>query len=296
MKQIQQGKELRVLKVARLYCVFTIILIFFIVAPPAMAKENHILAKKQTTIPEQQSVESVIVVGNDVVIKGSVTIAVIVVNGNLKINNKAHIKGPVVVIGGDVEQQKGARVTEQVLSLNLNNETKNSLFLGWSLFLGSWLLKVAGSILLITITVLSGVIFKKRIKSATGYLKVQPGKLVLTGAVAFLGICAFITLLSITIIGIPIVVILLLGVLISFFMGMATISKFLVDRMASMSEKPEWLLLLTAAFVLVSFMNFPLLGGLVSLMIIWLSLGFSVKRTYDFISNLKNRKQLNNNK
>ncbi|MFC7392045.1 hypothetical protein [Scopulibacillus cellulosilyticus] len=253
---------------------------------PAFAAEKGIIKSKETVVPEHQKVEHVIVFGNDAHISGSVKNAVIVINGNLDIKRTANIHGFVLVVGGQIKQQAGAHVTEDIMSLNLNNKMQNSLILGIVLLLGNWLLRLAGSIVLVLITILAGILLRKRLNPAD-IINKQVGRFMATGAIASLAIIAVTLLLLITIIGIPIGAILLLYTIISLIIGMAVLSKAVAERINGINDKPDWLLFLTGAILIVSVFNFPLIGFVIFLIVTWLSLGFSMKWIFDKITTRK---------
>ncbi|PKR86213.1 polymer-forming cytoskeletal protein [Heyndrickxia camelliae] len=243
---------------------------------PVLADEKNIINQKETIIPKNEKVENVIVLGNDATINGEVKVAVVVINGNLQINKTANIKGPVLVIGGQINQEIGAKVTEPIISLNLNNETKNSFILGGLLFLASWITRLAISILLLLITVIAGIATKHKWTSLPEGFQMKPGKIIITGFISSLALFALSVLLTILIIGIPIVILIIIGVLISLIAGLIFISGNLGNQFRIMEGRPKWLVLLAGTSLIVAAINFPLFGGIFLLMISWFSLGLSV--------------------
>ncbi|WP_028403053.1 hypothetical protein [Ectobacillus panaciterrae] len=260
---------------------------------PVLAAGNSIVHYKETVIPENQKVESVLVLGNDAVIDGTVQTAVIVINGNLQIHRTADIKGPVLVIGGRVEQEKGAKIGEHILSFYLNDPTQNSLILGGALFLGMWFIRLIGSILLIIMTVLTGMVVRNKLDYVKEHMNQQFGRLLVTGAITSFALLALCVLLFISIIGIPVVILFVLGVLCSFLIGMSLLSKEIGKQLKVMDGRAEWLVLTVGAFTLTAFMNIPLIGMLVILLIIWLSLGFTAKWLLEKWMSRKKAKTLN---
>lgn len=263
-----------------------IVILAALLIHPAFAEDKGIVKSKTTIVPQHQKVEHVIVFGNDAEISGSVRTAVIVINGNLDIKRTANVRGFILVAGGQIKQEPGAHVTEDILSLNLNNQMQNSLILGAVLLFGSWLLRLAGSVVLVLITVIAGTLLRKRLNPAE-IINKQAGRLMATGAIASLAILAVMLLLMMTIVGIPIAVLLLFFIIISLVLGMAVLSKWITERIQGMSDKPDWVLFLTGAVLIVSTFNFPLIGFVIFLIVIWLSLGFSMKWIFDKITTRK---------
>ncbi|MFD3447471.1 hypothetical protein ACFDTO_23045 [Microbacteriaceae bacterium 4G12] len=243
----------------------------------AFAAEKGIVDYKETVIPENQSVESVLILGHDVDVRGTIQTAVIVINGNLHIHSTANIKGPVLVIGGTVAQDNGAQIGEHVLSFHFNDSTQNSFLFGGVLFLGVWFLRLTGSLLLIMLTVLTGLVIQKkwdRVKIGT---KQQSSRLLVIGAITSFALVALTVPLLLSIIGIPIVILLSLCVLCFFLVAMSLLSKEIGVQIKSMEGKAYWRVLTIGAMLLVAFMNIPLIGGMVILLVIWLSLGLMIK-------------------
>jgi hypothetical protein len=272
-------------------CIISFLVILFFIGMfhnPVLAAEN-IVHYKKTVVPENQKVESVLVIGDNASIDGTVRTAVIVINGDLQIHQTANIKGPVLVLGGKVEQEKGAKIGEHIVSFYLNDPTQNSFIFGGALFFGVWFIQLIGSMLLVVLTVLTGMVVRNKLNHVNKQIHQQLGRLFVTGAITSFALLAICILLFISVIGIPVVILLIIGTLCSFLIGMSLLSKEIGEQMKGMDGKPAWLVLTTGSVILVSLMNIPLIGGLVILLIIWLSLGFSVKRWLDrWISRKKN--------
>lgn len=256
------------------------VIISALLLTPVLADEKNIVNQKETIIPKNEKVENVIVLGDNATINGEVRVAVVVINGNLQINKTANIKGPVLVIGGQINQEIGAKVTEPIISLNLNDQTKNSFILGGLLFLASWITRLALSILLVLITVIAGIATKHKFNSLPEGLKMKPGRMIITGFISSLALFAISVLLTILIIGIPIVIIILIGVIISLIAGLIFLSGQLGSQLKLFEGKPKWLVLLAGSSFIVAAINFPLFGGIILLIISWFSLGLTVSWLY----------------
>lgn len=256
------------------------VIISALLLTPVLADEKNIVNQKETIIPKNEKVENVIVLGDNATINGEVRVAVVVINGNLQINKTANIKGPVLVIGGQINQEIGAKVTEPIISLNLNDQTKNSFILGGLLFLASWITRLALSILLVLITVIAGIATKHKFNSLPERLTMKPGRMIITGFISSLALFAISVLLTILIIGIPIVIIILIGVIISLIAGLIFLSGQLGSQLKLFEGKPKWLVLLAGSSFIVAAINFPLFGGIILLIISWFSLGLTVSWLY----------------
>lgn len=257
----------------------------------AFAKEpKNIIHNKQTVIPKNQQLENVIVLGDDAVISGKVKTAVVVINGNLTVKKGADIRGSVFVLGGKVSQEKGAKITEHVINVNLNNETLHSLIFAGTIILTLWFMRLAVSLILIVLTVLVGVLMRKRISIDSKSVYFTPGKLILTGFMGTIALSALSIFLTVTIIAIPLVIIVFLGIFVSFIIGLVFLSREIGKEFAIVREKPEWLALFVCIVLLTALMNIPLIGGIIFLILLWYSLGLSITSIYRKLKERRKRK------
>lgn len=80
----------------------------------------------------------------------------------------AKINGFVLVIGGNVQQEHGAVVTDEIISLSFDNATQNSLLIGGGLVVGTWLLQLSLSVIFVILPVLTVYLSKQRINCLLG--------------------------------------------------------------------------------------------------------------------------------
>ncbi|GER65901.1 hypothetical protein BpJC4_03720 [Weizmannia acidilactici] len=256
---------------------------------PVLAKEKRIIIHdRQTVVPENEKVENVIVLGDDATVSGYVRTAVIVINGNLDIKKSADIHGSVFVLGGNIRQEPGAKVTEHVISVNMNNKTLDSMIFAGMILLALWFFRLAASLVFIILTALFGVFTRKKIFSGMDPLYMRPGRLIITGFLMMLALTALSLLLTITVIGIPLVVLILLAIFVSFIAGMAFLSREVGSEFSVLKGRSEWLVLLTGATILIALCSIPLIGEVIFLLLSWYSLGLTVTWLYQKWKNRKN--------
>lgn len=259
------------IKNAMVYVALIIIGLFFWVPTNAMAK--GIFEHQNTIVPVNQTVNDVVVVGGDATILGTVKDSVIVFNGNLDLKASAKINGFVVVVGGHVQQEQGAFIKDEIINLSFDHATINSLMTGGGLVIGTWLLQLAASVLLVILPVLTVFLSKGRIHPFVERARKSPGYLLYIGFFSTLLLIALSVLLFVTIIGIPIAMfIFLLAGLASVF-GLATLSMIIGERIQGTFGRPDWLIALTGSIILVSLLNVPLIGGLLFIGIVVFSTG-----------------------
>ncbi|MBW7452733.1 hypothetical protein ACFOLF_36980 [Paenibacillus sepulcri] len=241
---------------------------------PGFASAGSIFEHQNTNVPAGQTVNDVYVIGGDAEVFGKVTGAVVVINGSLHLGNTAHIKGVVVVIGGQVIQDPGAVVMDDVYDISLDNATQNSLLIGGGLVLGLWVLQLAGSLLMVLIPVLIRIIGRQKIGTFIDrYQGNAMGRLLYTGFLSGLIITAVSALLLITIIGIPILILVLLALIGAVAVGFTVLSYRIGEMVHVQAQRSEWINVLIGAAIITAFVNIPFVGWIVLLLVTLISFG-----------------------
>jgi hypothetical protein len=245
--------------------------LLFTIPTSAMAK--GIFEHQDTVVPANQVVDDVVVVGADTTIWGTVNDSVIVFNGNLQLKASAKVNGFVLVVGGQIQQEEGAFIADEIINLSFDKATQNSLLIGGGLVIGTWLLQLAISIVLIVLPVLTVLIFKKRIDPFVDYARQASGRLFAIGFFSSLILIALTVLLLVTIIGIPVAIVLLIAVFLAFIIGLAALSRVVGEKIEGTLARSNWVISLTGSILLVSLMNIPLVGVIICLGILVFSIG-----------------------
>lgn len=260
-------KKKSVIFIALMFCA-----LMFIMPTNAMAK--GVFEHQNTIVPENQTVDDVVVVGGDTTIMGTVNDSVVVINGNVDLKASAKINGFVLVIGGNVQQEQGAVVTDEVINLSFDNATKNSLLIGGGLVVGTWLVQLALNVLFVMLPVLTVYLSKQRINPFVDHARKSPGYLLYIGFFSSLILIALTVLLLVTIIGIPFAILIMIIVALAFIIGMAALSILIGERIQWTMGRSDWLIALTGSILLVSFMNIPFIGVILFLGVLLFSIGF----------------------
>lgn len=240
---------------------------------PTSAMAKGIFEHQDTVVPANQVVDDVVVVGADTTIWGTVNDSVIVFNGNLQLKASAKVNGFVLVVGGQIQQEEGAFIADEIINLSFDKATQNSLLIGGGLVIGTWLLQLAISIVLIVLPVLTILILKKRIDPFVVHARQASGRLLVIGFFSSLILIALTVLLLVTIIGIPFAIVLLIAVLLANIIGMAALSMIVGEKVQGMFGRSNWVISLTGSILLVSLMNIPLVGVILYVGILVFSIG-----------------------
>ncbi|GMK43953.1 hypothetical protein PghCCS26_10800 [Paenibacillus glycanilyticus] len=241
---------------------------------PGVASASSIFEHQNTTVPVEQTVDDVYVVGGDADVLGHVKGVIVVINGSLHIGSTAKIDGVVVVIGGEVNQVPGAVLGDDLYDISLDNATQNSLLLGSGIVAGLWVVQLAASLLLILVPVLIRLLGKKKIASFTErFQSVPTGRLLSAGFLSGIAIAALSLLLLVTVVGIPVLILVLIAAIIAVALGLTVISYWIGDRIKWSESRPDWLKVLIGAALLAAFSNIPIIGWLLFLVVAMFSLG-----------------------
>ena len=274
-------------------CKYLFCIIFLLLFPSGALAHGHeyernLFARHDTLIPEGQWVENVVVVGGDATVYGLVRDTVVVINGDLDIKKSAQVSGLVLVIGGKIVQEPGAQLTKSVLNINFDQAVLNSLILGVVLLTAAWFLKLAFSLLMIVLPVITAIIARHRIEPYKVLVRRSPWRLLIIGAAASMFITAIGALLSVTIIGIPIAIVLLIITILFFLLGMAAISIAAGEHLPLGTGRAQWITAAGGAIVLTAGINLPFFGSLLLIGLFWVSLGAVIMRLWE---NRANKRQ-----
>lgn len=259
----------------RLALSFVLSLFLTVAASPVFAAETNVLQRHDTVVPTSQTVENVVVIGGDAIIQGTVRDSVVVIDGNLDILRTAHIKGVVLVMGGKINQEPGAQVTDNVLNITFDQPLWNSLLIGGAMLIGLWFVRLLASLAFMIGPVLLFFIVGRKMDSFESLLERSVWRLMTVGFVSGIVMLTVSILLSITVIGIPLAIVLVLFVLLAFLTGLTAISKTIGRWVPGTQERPLWMSVFGGALILTAAFNVPLFGGILLLLLFWISLGMA---------------------
>ncbi|WCK53576.1 hypothetical protein PP175_19905 [Aneurinibacillus sp. Ricciae_BoGa-3] len=254
-----------------LLCMLCMAFVFSAVVP-ASAAYGDWLRHQDMIVPAGQQVENVVVAGGDVEIRGTVRDMVLVLNGNLTIKKTARVNGAVFVFGGLISQEPGASLTDNVVNVSLDTPTQSNLFAAGAALVGYWFVKLAVSLILIIVSLFIAIVARDRMMVFTDHIQRSFRQLILIGMAVTLLLGSLVVLLSLTVIGIPVALVILAVLLLFFFIGLASAAVW-IGRMIPALESNLPLSSLAGAAVLIAGFNFPFFGLILFCLVLCLSLG-----------------------
>lgn len=215
------------------------------------------------SITDNNTIETVFVVGTDAHIAGTVTDVILAVNGNVYLEPNAQVD-LVIDLGGHVYNSSLKNPKTGIFELNLTRQIMNDLVIGGVMVFGLWFIKVILSIAAIILLTGLGFLFSKHMSYADTLLKLSFIRLLGIGTIAGLVVIAIIVGLCLTIFGIPIAGFVLIASIVTIFLGLLPIMDQLGKHILSLKiqEYPTLTRKLMESILLVSLASIPFIGGL----------------------------------
>lgn len=260
----------------RLLLFLTIVLLAALPTSATAAGRDMIVRNTPTTVPQEQTLETLVVLNHDAKIEGKVTDVVFVYNGNVHLTSTSKT-GVVVVLGGHVQQESGAVVQDGVATIAFDNALLNNSLLGLALVAGLWAVRLVFSILLIILPVLLSLVLRDRLEKPGEFLRLAMGRTGSVGLVVLVGGLGISFLLALSLIGAPLALLLVLVLLLLFAVGY-TVLAYQVGKLIAGGRafsNGVWRPTLLGGVAVVAFGNIPLFGGIMLLIVLVLSIGTS---------------------
>ncbi|WP_407312757.1 hypothetical protein [Desulfosporosinus sp. SB140] len=228
-------------------------------------------------VPVGHSVDSVFALSTDAHISGSVKEVVLVINGDIYLEPTAQAD-LVIDLGGQVFNPANVTANTGIFRLSLTPQFVNQLFIGLAMILGLWLARLIISVLGIVLLTGLGFLLRKRVQQGVNLLQASSLRLLAIGMAAFLIMLGLLILLSLTVVGIPLAILVLVVGIAAIFLGILPIMEFigqkaLTPRLLEYPALSKWFIL---AIGLVAVLNLPLIGVIVLLSVAFAGLGVTL--------------------
>lgn len=246
--------------------------LMFVLAAPlqTFAQSERDFGKMPVFVPENSTVERVVVWGNDVRIAGTVKEIVVVIYGDVYLEPTAKVD-LVMDLGGHVHDSSGKSSYKDIFEVSFNQELLNQLLLAGSLILGLWSLRLTLSFLGILALSALGLALRNRLRYARELLQEQGVRMLGLGLTLALISLTVSVLLTFTVIGIPLALLIGVIALVSAVIGLLPVMGYLSDKLlaSSLSSHPPLTYFFAQAVLLVALANLPLVGFVFILCVGW---------------------------
>ena len=248
----------------------TFLTIIFLMMAPMSVFAGTLLTQmggNPVVVPEGQSIENVLAVNSDARISGTVDDIVLVINGDTYLGPNSQVD-LVINLGGSVHNPSQKPARKGILEFNFSSKLMNNFLLAGAMVAGFWFLRLMGSLLGIILLSCLGFLLRnylsQYLRKSEELLISSMARLFGIGVAGSLVFLALIMLLSLSVIGIPLAIIILMVYLIAVLFGLIPIMDYLGRKWLSpnIADLPVLTSLLIEAVLFVALVNLPLLGYL----------------------------------
>lgn len=231
---------------------------------------------KNVFIPQDATVEHVVVFGGNVTIAGKVTDEVVVINGNLSLLPTAQLEKRAFVLGGRLSEETGATVKKGIINIEASSTNITSILLAAMLiFLWGFIQLTVTFALLIILPAMSRV-FQSRCRQLEWVCRSVCGKAMALGLLSGLAFLILESILIVSIVGMPLAFFLGLCFLLLAIFGASGVCLAIGSRLVAKTgefDKPTWLQTFYGAVVVALAANIPFIGPLIFSFVLLLGVG-----------------------
>jgi hypothetical protein len=209
-------------------------LLLFFIAAGAMASNNDksvIRIGKDVTIEKGQRVRSVLTLGGQITIHGTVEDGVLAVGGSVVLTKTAVVKGDVASVGGVIVMAKDAEIGGDLTEINSTNfyetimNSISSEWAGWSWVFALISLSILAVVLCMAL--LTAALLPKQVIAVSEAVRENTLKVILTGVLALVTIAPLALLLTISVIGIALIPLEIILVVLTILLGFIAVSRLI---------------------------------------------------------------------
>ena len=241
-------------------------------------------------IPEQMLLDgSVVVIGGDAQVDCRVMDDVVVIGGGSRINGpvggnvftiggrvvleaKARIDGDVTGIGRGVEVHPGALVRGKTVDMGFSRFHRGRGWVAFYPYPGAFW-RGMNAVAVAALAVLLGALFPGALDNVAGALSRQPGRSLLMGLLLAIAFVPGVLFLVLTIVGIPLIAVLVSGLVAAWMMGYAAVA-LLIGRRITGEGRLGMIVEILVGVVLLGLVRFlPVFGGLLGIAAVLFGLG-----------------------
>lgn len=243
----------------------------------ANPSSHTIVSRFVTTIQRAQTVEDVLVIGNNVTVAGDVSDVLVVLDGDIHLTATSRT-GIVVDLGGNIQKDPGANVNA-IYHVSLESSFWDGTLFGLVVALLGWAAMLVIGIVLVLASILIGYAFHASMEVPLQSLEQSVRRVGFTGLLVSVVFLALGALSAITVVGLPVAVVLLVVYALSGVMGFALVAVW-AGNLALRPTKSEvayrfWQRALLGASLMTMFSMVPFVGLLMFILLWLLAIGAS---------------------
>jgi len=231
------------------------------------------------TVPENQTVENAIAFGGNVTVSPNAKVVdtAIAFGGDVILKKGARVEGDTYSFGGKILQEPGAIVSGEKATFSDRDGMMHGSNQVRSLFFVKYFLGIVFRIGSTVVAAILGLIILRTrpqfLPQLATKLRQQPGLTALWGLVAHVALVFVIVFLAITLIGIPLIPLLILTAIVTSLVGSLGVALLVGQRLLSKSDRSLQQQFLIGMVILTVLTLIPFLGGLFVFLINLFGLG-----------------------
>jgi hypothetical protein len=227
--------------------VLSLLIIFYLFLTPmaAAASSDKSIVKigSDVMIEKGQKVHSVVAIGGQITVSGTVEKSVTAVGGSVVLTKTAIVKGNVVSLGGVIVMARDAEIHGDLTEINSNNiyETLttalSSEWEGWS-----WVFAVISLSIFLVILVLAlliAALLPKPVRIVSEAIRENTFKVILCGILGLVLIAPLALLLTISVVGIALIPLEVIFVVCSVLLGFIAVGQLIGAKFLRLLKQPE---------------------------------------------------------
>jgi len=288
--------------------------IFLISAPFSIHAQDKVTIKNDIYVAENEIQANVFSFGGNIFIKGKVKESVFSFGGSITVEGEvgeqilgigsdiylksnSTVMGDIVCIGGSFTKDPGSTINGDTLYFKSPGDLLTKKTLSSSRIFASYLLfKLITSFIWLIFAIVLALMLPRQISYASDLINESFGPIVgtgLLGLILFIALCLFSALLSLLIIGIPILFSLILLAIIIKILGNVIIFHFAGKSVSKLlgNKHPSLMLSIFIGFILITLLtSIPILGMIISFFLTILAWGVVIRTRFGTTENWFKRK------
>ena len=253
--------------------IFLAVILAAAILPASVFAKDLVKIGSDVAIPAGDVLEHVVVIGGDLALSGTITEDAIVIGGDIEVAPSGRIEGHSVALFGNVEKEEGAFFAKEPVSMPDGN-----MWITLPL-LGGWLIALISFVILLgmfALLILCALFFTSHIGRVSHFTQMHPWKALLAGVITSVLLAPISVMLLVTIVGIPLVPVLIVLVSAATFFGFAAMCQLIGLKFFMIINKPgkPMFIEVLVGFVIIGLITLiPFVGAIVKTMLWFMGLG-----------------------
>ena len=242
-------------------------------------------------VAPHERVETVVSIGGDVTIAGTVDNTVVAVGGDVTLRSTAVVgttvtdqnASSIVVVNGELTRAPGAEVTGNIDTVDVGNVGDALTWMGkrdtWEPFatIGSFVGWLIATVVFLLLGLIAAAVMPDQLRAVERHISLRPAASLGWGALTFFLVPIALVVLAITIIGLLIVIPSLFVLPLFTFFAVTAVGTYVVERLLAVQLKGNLMLAVVIAVLATSLVaQIPFVGGIVIFAMILIGTGAAV--------------------